>query len=132
MKIKGFNMIELITVLSIVAILTALAVPSYVSYITHERQVAAKTELVRLASLMEAFYTENNTYQGATLAKFRMPEYIAQNNYQLIINQASQSNYEVLAKPINNQAKKDRCGVFTINSQGARRSEGQMQECWYI
>src|SRR5438552_858254 len=111
MKHFGFNLIELLLVLSIIGILLAIAVPNYSHHLVQERRLAAETELLRLAGLMEAFYTQYNTYEGATFAQLEASESIAQNNYRLVIQSQSATGFELAAIPQNQQAERDaRCG----------------------
>ncbi len=61
---KAFTLIELITVIAIVAILTALAVPAYQGFIQRGKLAAGTEELVSLRGLMEQAYQADRTYQS--------------------------------------------------------------------
>ena len=47
---NGFSLIELMVAMAIIAILTAIAFPSYQSYITRSSRAAVQTELLELAN----------------------------------------------------------------------------------
>ena len=64
---RGFTLIELMVVLVIVAILTAIAVPAYQSYIARQKLSAAEGDLVALSMNMEN-YLQNNTQYPAVQA----------------------------------------------------------------
>ncbi len=59
---RGFNLIELMIVVVIVAILTAVALPSYIAQVQKSRRAEAKSALTQIATLQEQFRTEQNRY----------------------------------------------------------------------
>ena len=59
---SGFTLIELMITAVIVAILAAIAVPSYASYIARARRADARVQLVQAAQFMQRFYTANDSY----------------------------------------------------------------------
>lgn len=59
---QGFTLVELMIVVVIIGILAAIAVPSYQSYTVRSAREAAKTELLKLASLQEKIYLNSNAY----------------------------------------------------------------------
>lgn len=61
----GFTLIELMIAVAIIAILAAIAIPSYQNYMTQTRRTEAQAALMAFAQAMERFYTQNNTYIGA-------------------------------------------------------------------
>ncbi len=61
-KTLGFTLIELMIVVAIVAILAAIAYPSYRDSIRKSRRVDAKSALTDIAQKQEAFYARNGSY----------------------------------------------------------------------
>ena len=61
-KSKGFTLIELMITVAIVAILAAVALPSYRNYFIRAARVQAQTELLELASMQEKIYLNSNAY----------------------------------------------------------------------
>jgi prepilin-type N-terminal cleavage/methylation domain-containing protein len=61
---QGFTLIELLVVVVILGILTAIAVPSYLSFQGRSKDAAAKADLRVLLPSVESFYADNNTYVG--------------------------------------------------------------------
>jgi type IV pilus assembly protein PilE len=65
-RARGFTLIEVMITVVIVAILAAVAVPSYVDYIRRSKIAEATTNLSDLRVKMEQFYQDNRKYNGAT------------------------------------------------------------------
>ena len=63
----GFTLMELMVTVVIVGILAAIAYPTYMDYVYRSRRSDGQNALLNLANYMEHFFTENNTYTGATL-----------------------------------------------------------------
>lgn len=66
-KQKGFTLIELMVVVAIVGILTAIAVPMYGDYTTRGKIAEAFSSLADMRVRMEQYYQDNRNYgAGAT------------------------------------------------------------------
>jgi prepilin-type N-terminal cleavage/methylation domain-containing protein len=64
----GFTLIEVMITVAIVAILAAVAVPSYRDYVLRGRLVDATNALSATRARMEQFYQDNRTYVGGPCA----------------------------------------------------------------
>ncbi len=64
LTLKGFTLIELMVTIGIVAILSAIAVPSYVSFIERGKLVSATEELSSMRGVMEQAYLVDRTYRS--------------------------------------------------------------------
>ena len=66
---EGFTLIELLVVLVIIAILMAIAIPSYLGFKDRANQRAASADVREAVPSAEAFYADHSTYSGLTTAK---------------------------------------------------------------
>jgi len=65
-RTAGFTLIELMITVTIVAILAAIAYPSYRSYVLRGQVVNATNGLTAMAANMERYYQDNRTYSGTS------------------------------------------------------------------
>ncbi|TCH64050.1 prepilin-type N-terminal cleavage/methylation domain-containing protein [Acinetobacter sp. ANC 4862] len=61
---KGFTLIELMITIVIVAILAAIAYPSYTQYMERRDLAIAKQEALRISAELERFKSKNFSYKG--------------------------------------------------------------------
>ena len=62
---RGFTLIELMIAVAIIAILAAIAIPSYSEYIRRSRITEAVSALSGMRVKMEQYFQDNRTYVGA-------------------------------------------------------------------
>lgn len=60
--ISGFTLIEVMIVVVVIAILAAIAWPSYQSFIRQARLEGARADLLANAQMMERFYSRSHTF----------------------------------------------------------------------
>jgi len=63
---RGFTLIEVMIVVAIVAILTAIALPSYQQYVIRGKIVPQTNALAGMRALMEQYYQDNRQYTTIT------------------------------------------------------------------
>lgn len=126
-KSNGFSLIELLIVISIIAILAGVAYPAYEGSMIKSRRADATAALQGLAQAMERNYTREGTYAGAAAggadtgapAIFSTTSPVSGGSvyYNLKIVSASSSTYLIGAEPVGSQAGD---GVLILKSTGAR------------
>lgn len=130
---RGFSLIELLIVITIVSILAAIAIPSYRDYIVRTNRAAARACLSEGAQFMERYYTTNLTYVGATLALGCQTEGGLNSHYTLSAGTPTQRTYTLTATPAGAQAGDDTdCGTLGLTQTGARTASGSggVTKCW--
>lgn len=66
----GFTLIEIMITVAIVAILAAVALPSYRNHLIKASRVQAQTEMLDLASLQEKIYLNANSYSPSVTTAY--------------------------------------------------------------
>jgi type IV pilus assembly protein PilE len=64
-KATGFTLLELMIVIVVIAILSAIALPSYTNYIVRGKITEATSSLSELRLRAEKYFADNRTYQNA-------------------------------------------------------------------
>ena len=64
-SVTGFTLIEVMITVVIIAILAAVAIPSYTDYITRSKIQEATTTLLAQRTKMEQYFQDQRTYSGA-------------------------------------------------------------------
>lgn len=131
----GFTLIELMVTVAIVAILAAIAYPSYSAHVVKTRRGAAAACAMESAHFMERHFTTQLTYAGAVLPNTACMGELA-GHYVIRLAAApavTASTFTVEAVPQGVQASRDtRCGTLSINQAGTRGATGTdgAASCW--
>ena len=64
-RFGGFTLIEVMITVAVIAILAAIALPSYIDYITRSKLVEAKTNLSDMRTRLEQYFLDNRSYPTA-------------------------------------------------------------------
>lgn len=131
-KMQGVTLLELMIVVVIISILTAIAYPSYRQYVAKAKRNEAKAALLKIATLQERWYLQNNTYTtdmnnlgfiGANNVPTDSGTYIVNVTAADASTFAANANYQ----PTDGEASK--CDIFTIDGAGAKGSSPET-DCW--
>jgi type IV pilus assembly protein PilE len=136
-KHKGFTLLELMIVIVIVAILAAIAIPNYQSYMIKTRRGAAETCLQQMAQMLERHHASKLTYAGATVADLQCSKELAGHYTFSLTDQAARTDL-LSATPQGAQSSKDpiACGILTVDQAGKKGAkngtadEAAVSACW--
>jgi len=141
---RGFTLIELMVVVAIIGILTAIAYPSYMNHVIKTRRGNAGACLMELAQWMERNYTTCLAYNktgtgcGTTVNTAALPpaactfDLNTSYSFTIAATPALSANvYQLNATPItgSSQAQDTTCGTLTLNQKGAKGAAAA-SGCW--
>ena len=149
---QGFTLVELMIVVAVIAILSAVAIPAYDQSVTRARRADAKVALMKLAQLQEAFFSNNNRY-AITLAELLTSSsegftsingttaQSPQNYYTLTLapGTVATRSFTLTAAPYGDMITREgkmsvSCKGLTMDSTGQRGisggGTGSIQDCW--
>jgi type IV pilus assembly protein PilE len=121
-KSDGFTLVELMVVVAIVGILSALAYPSYQEHIAKGRRAQAVNSLLEAAHELERYYSANGTYLNAGALPNVFTTSVSQGAsvfYNIVAGApAPTANAFVLQAVRNGAMAPDKCGDFQIDQSG--------------
>ncbi len=136
-RVSGFTIVELMVTVTIVAILLAVAIPSYRGFTLRSTRVAATSELARIAQIQERFFFDNRAFGDLSDLGFAAdtigvdesgnPVAAGAGVYDLsIVLPNPPQTYTAQAVATNNQTNDAGCLTLTIVSTGLLTPT----DCW--
>jgi type IV pilus assembly protein PilE len=136
-RISGVTLIELLVVMVVVAILTAIAYPSYRAQVLRSHRTDAKIGLERIAQTLERCYTMSSpkAYSGCP-AVDSSPTASDNGYYSIAIaTDDTAPSFTATATAVGGQLDDEICKTFTLTSANRRTATNaanadNSSECW--
>lgn len=131
---RGFTLIELVIVVAVIAILAAIALPSYQDSVRKSRRGQAKADMLEIVQMLERAYTTDRTYAryNPLPSPFDQSPHEGDARYAIAISNVTATTYTLTATPQGSQANDTRCGTLTIDHMGVKGESGSgtIADCW--
>lgn len=125
----GFTLIEILTVVVIIGIILAIALPNYQQSVYKAKRNDARTSLSTLAQRLERCQTQFGRYDHAGCA-VTSPATTEEGHYSIVTTRTA-TTYALTATPVGGQLGDKQCASLTLNHLGVRAATGTKKEaCW--
>lgn len=139
MKVKGFTLIEILIAVAIVAILAAVAFPSYQESVKKTRRADCKAALADAVAKQERWYFRNNQYSnsvndiGGSGGTLNSPEGFCSITIDTSCAGGGTIDCFTLKAIPQGAQTGDKCGTLTITNTGVKGQESAtlpLAQCW--
>ena len=135
---RGFTLIELMIVVAVVGILSAIAYPSYTEYVRRGHRADARAGLLQAQQWLERAATATGTYPTAALPDAFTWASETSKRYTIALTSPTTTSYTLTAAPKNpGPQASDKCGTYTLSNTGLRGANGKTStqsgydtDCW--
>ncbi len=118
---RGFTLIELMVVAAIVAILAAIAYPSYQQYVIRGKRSAAQAQMMDIANRQQQYLLANRSYASKTQLEsggYALPSEVSSNyGYSITVGSGTPPTFTITFTPSGAQASD---GNLTLSSDGSK------------
>ena len=121
-RTRGFTLVEMVVTVAVLAILAAIAWPSYDGYVRRSKRATAQSALMTIANRQQAYLLDMRAYTSSLTALSFSPPQELRNDYAfdvVVDNAASPRTFVVTATPLNQQARNGELPL-TVSQSGAR------------
>lgn len=130
-RVAGFTLVELVIAVAVLAILMAVAIPSYTRYVISTNRGEARVTLSNTAQLLERCYSRFSRYNaGDCTVTFPVP---SETGLYSVTGEVNAADFTLTATPQGSQAANDaECANFTLTHTGVRgvSGTGTVEDCW--
>ena len=130
-EVKGYTLIELMVIVTILAILSSIAVPAYKGYVLESRRSDARAALEEIRNLQYEFFQNYKQFGTRTQLGYRLTT--ENGSYQIAVT-AGTLRYSASATAIGKQLADEDCRIFSYTSVGAQvafdASNNPSTDCW--
>ena len=133
-SMSGVTLIELLIVIAILGILSAIVVPSYSGYLNKSRRTDAKIALADGVKNMERCFATHNQYNHASCLSYPAAGVNSvlsdEGHYKVVATTLTETTFTLTATPVASspQNKDTYCQQFSIDSTGNKNATNA--DCW--
>ena len=126
---RGVTLLELMIVVVIIGILTAIAYPNYQAFVARAKRTEARALLLEIAISQERFYLQNNIYGSMADLQYDEPQITPSEAYSVTIGTNDANNFTATATYTLGGEELAKCESFTIDARGDKTSAPDA-DCW--
>lgn len=120
---KGFTLVELMITLVIIAILAAVALPSYRDSVRKGNRRAAQSVMMDMVNRQQQFFVANRVYATKAQLNYALPpEVIGNYTYDIALTAGPPPGFTITFTATGAQVKD---GNLALNSQGVKTPAGK-------
>ena len=123
-RLRGFSLIELMIVLVVIGVLSAVAWPSYQDYVRRSHRSAAQAFMLTIAGRQEQYLLTNRSYTttiGTGGLGLTAPTETS-GRYTFAVTNPTATSYLITATAVGNQVVPNKFGDLTLASDGTKTS----------
>ena len=130
---RGFTLVEACVALAVVALLSGMALPSYLEQLARSHRVEAATALQSLQRHQELYRREKGRYaERLDQLGARGALYSLGGHYRIELRSAGPDGYQLLALAEPSQARDPECQAFSLLVRGAITQTQPSGRCWAL
>jgi len=128
-RMTGVTLLELMIVVVVIAIMTAIAFPNYRDFVDRAKRNEAKALLLEVAQNQERFYLQNSTYGTLVQLGYSTPLETDSGTYRITVTGPDASNFDAQALYLKGGNEEGKCKTFNIDGRGTQTSL-PYTNCW--
>ena len=119
-KQNGFTLIELVITVAVIALLAAIALPSYQQYVIRSKRSAAQAAMMDIANREQQYMLANRSYADKAALGYSPPTDVSANyTYDIEVPTTGVPGFTITFTPITTSSQASD-GELKLNNQGVK------------